>query len=203
MNHHAQPTILTPKKPEYKKYPADLTQVLHMGNVFSPDECEALITEFGADMGEGELLDQSEGGKAFRDSKVKWIQPNETSVPFMDRLLKCVMQANTQFQFEIDSFEGFQLAQYGMGQHYDWHKDLGGGVAGHRKLSMSVQLSSPHDYNGGDLEFWFGKDHSHKAPRDQGGVIVFPSWELHRVTPVTGGTRWSLVTWSSGTYRFR
>ena len=34
--------------------------------------------------------------------------------------------------------------------------------------------------------------------RDQGYVAVFPSYVLHEVTPVTKGTRYSLVSWVTG-----
>ena len=34
--------------------------------------------------------------------------------------------------------------------------------------------------------------------RPQGSVIVFPSFVWHRVTPVTKGTRYSLVLWTCG-----
>ena len=35
-------------------------------------------------------------------------------------------------------------------------------------------------------------------PRGQGTAVIFPSFVLHRVTPVTQGTRWSLTLWSHG-----
>jgi PKHD-type hydroxylase len=34
--------------------------------------------------------------------------------------------------------------------------------------------------------------------REKGSVIVFPSFIWHRVTPVTAGTRYSLVNWNLG-----
>ncbi|MGB0178111.1 MAG: 2OG-Fe(II) oxygenase, partial [Owenweeksia sp.] len=80
----------------------------------------------------------------------------------------------------------------------DWHMDFGAGEISHRKLSMTVQLSDPADYEGGDLEFMINQKVV-TAPRTRGTVIVFPSFILHRVTPVTKGVRHSVVGWVSGT----
>jgi PKHD-type hydroxylase len=66
-----------------------------------------------------------------------------------------------------------------------------------RKLSMVLQLSDPSEYDGGDLEFYVQSEPI-KAEKKKGIVYVFPSWVLHRVTPVTRGTRRSLVMWIAG-----
>jgi PKHD-type hydroxylase len=34
--------------------------------------------------------------------------------------------------------------------------------------------------------------------RTRGAFIAFPSFAVHRVSPVTRGTRWSLVAWITG-----
>ncbi len=66
-----------------------------------------------------------------------------------------------------------------------------------RKLSLSLQLSDPARYQGCDLELSYG-DGVQQAPRSRGTVIAFPSYVLHRVTPIASGTRKSLVIWASG-----
>ena len=68
---------------------------------------------------------------------------------------------------------------------------------GVRKLSVSLLLSDPDDYDGGDLQFKFGEEEQ-TAERERGMMTLFLSWSLHRVTPVTRGTRYSLVAWTSG-----
>jgi len=75
--------------------------------------------------------------------------------------------------------------------------DIGKGKYSKRKISITVQLSDPDEYEGGDFEFLIGKEII-KLPRKKGCAIVFPSYFLHRVTPVTKGTRKSLVLWGSG-----
>lgn len=73
-----------------------------------------------------------------------------------------------------------------------------------RKISMTLNLSPENSYEGGNLKFDFGPHTSGERfkeceeIRPQGSMIVFPSYEYHCVTPVTQGTRYSLVLWSLG-----
>ena len=73
-----------------------------------------------------------------------------------------------------------------------------------RKLSLTINLNKPDDYEGGNLKFDFGphtdKERFHECIeiRPQGSIIVFPSFLHHQVTPVTKGTRYSLVLWTLG-----
>jgi PKHD-type hydroxylase len=93
--------------------------------------------------------------------------------------------------------QGLQFTRYqAPGEHYEWHIDRGM-QTGTRKLSLSLQLSDPDDYEGGDLEMWFGGEPT-KASRERGMMTFFPSYVMHRVTPVTKGVRYSLVCWISG-----
>jgi PKHD-type hydroxylase len=103
------------------------------------------------------------------------------------------------FGFDLTSFDqGLQLTRYDGTdeQHYDWHVDRGMGT-GQRKLAITLQLSDPKDYEGGDLELRFGKDPI-TVNKDRGMITLFPSYTMRRVTPVTKGTRYSLVAWVSG-----
>jgi PKHD-type hydroxylase len=99
--------------------------------------------------------------------------------------------------------ENLQFSEYtadkegGKNGQYDWHMDFSGGPSSTRKLSMSIQLSDSSEYEGGDLELMMHRNII-KAPRDKGTVIFFPSYITHRVTPITSGTRHSLVSWFHG-----
>lgn len=88
-----------------------------------------------------------------------------------------------------------QLGRYASSGLYDWHMDHDGFP--HRKISNSVQLSNENDYEDGSLEFMDGP-HIRQALRTQGTAVAFPSYFLHRVTPVTQGVRHSLVVWIGG-----
>jgi PKHD-type hydroxylase len=120
----------------------------------------------------------------------------------MDRMMRLVAQANREaFGFDLTEFaESPQVARYGAERegHFDWHSDIGAGaLAAKRKLTIVVQLSEPQDYENGTLELQ-PDSNIRQTPRDQGTAILFPSFVLHRVTPVTKGTRWSLTLWSHG-----
>lgn len=74
-----------------------------------------------------------------------------------------------------------------------------------RKISMTVNLNAPGEYEGGNLKFDYGmhtekeaRFHECEEIRPQGSIIVFPSFLDHCVTPITSGTRYSLVLWSLG-----
>lgn len=73
-----------------------------------------------------------------------------------------------------------------------------------RKLSVTVNLTKPGEYEGGNLKFDFGphsegkRFHECEEIRPRGSIIVFPSFLHHQVTPVTKGTRYSLVMWNCG-----
>jgi PKHD-type hydroxylase len=84
--------------------------------------------------------------------------------------------------------------------HYGWHQDFGPGMLSTRKISVTVQLSDPSEYEGGDLEYFIGGDPNNalKVQRDKGLVFIFPSYMMHRVTPVTKGIRRSFVLWVGG-----
>lgn len=73
-----------------------------------------------------------------------------------------------------------------------------------RKISMTLNLSDPKSYEGGNLKFDLGphlEGDRFKVcddSRSQGSLIVFPSFMYHCITPVTSGTRYSLVLWLLG-----
>jgi PKHD-type hydroxylase len=85
----------------------------------------------------------------------------------------------------------------GTGDHYDWHIDVGEGKSASRKLGFSVQLSASSEYDGGDLEFRTVTA-DREAFRRKGMMLVFPTFWLHRVTPMTRGTRHVIVGWVHG-----
>jgi PKHD-type hydroxylase len=103
------------------------------------------------------------------------------------------------FDFELTGlFEQLQFTVYEeAGSHYDWHLDKMLSDLPPRKLSLVLQLSDPEEYTGGDLEL-FVSSNPIKIERKRGLLTAFPSFTLHRVTPVTSGIRKSLVAWVGG-----
>ncbi|MEM8798862.1 MAG: 2OG-Fe(II) oxygenase, partial [Pseudomonadota bacterium] len=103
------------------------------------------------------------------------------------------------FHFDITGFDtSIQVAKYESGDEgfYNWHMD-NGEKNSRRKISLSVQLSDPADYSGGDLELFYTMQ-ARKADKSRGAAVAFPSFVMHRVTPVTRGVRYSLVVWIAG-----
>lgn len=168
--------------------------------VFTPQECKKII-ELGKEqyMHEALVGDAKTSIKKIRESKTSWIFPSDEHNWIFYRMTDVVEQLNREyFNFSLFGFtEGFQFTEYeSPGGHYSKHIDKMFGKT-IRKLSITIQLSDPSDYEGGDLELIFGgkPDVMDKA---QGKAIAFPSYVLHGVKPVTKGTRYSLVAWVTG-----
>ena len=167
------------------------------GDVFSAAEC-ARVIELAGPAKAGQVAG-TEDHAAFRDSRISWIRPGPETEWIFVRVLEVVRQVNAaHYEIEIAGFtEPLQVAQYGEGQHYDWHLDIGNGGLSVRKISFIAQLTDPADYEGGAVEILTAME-PHAMPRPLGSVIVFPSYLLHRVAPVTRGLRHSLVGWIGG-----
>lgn len=137
-----------------------------------------------------------------RESKVAWLENTQESGWVYDKLAFIARNLNGQFyNFDLYGFsEHMQFTVYeeDSGGHYTWHLDCGvGNSSPPRKLSLVVQLSDPSEYEGGNLEI-FSSDVPTQVEKRKGMVAAFPSYMLHRVTPVTKGTRRSLVVWVTG-----
>lgn len=141
----------------------------------------------------------SEPDSKARKSKIKWLHLNSKTDWVYNKIVDMAIEANTTWKFNLHSIiDSIQYTEYyeGGGQ-YDWHVDIGPKNISHRKVSVTIQLSDTNDYEGGDLELWTGSGH-YKLPRDKGVATFFPSFTMHRVTPVTKGIRKSLVLWIGG-----
>jgi PKHD-type hydroxylase len=168
----------------------------------SPSECDALIALCqGHEMKDAGLVRQTTAHQ-IRRAELSWLDDIPEASWVMDRMVRLVAEANREaFGFDLADFmESPQVARYGAERegHFDWHSDIGAGqVAAKRKLTIVVQLSEPEDYDGGVLEL--RPDSNIRAvEKARGTAVLFPSFVLHRVTPVTRGTRWSLTLWTHG-----
>jgi PKHD-type hydroxylase len=135
-----------------------------------------------------------------RESEIKWIHSDDKSFWVYKKLSQYIQQANNElWKFNLQSIvDSIQYTvYYEGGGHYDWHVDIGPGSINHRKISLTIQLSDPNEYEGGDLEIWTGGNFK-TIERKQGCAILFPSFLMHRITPITKGIRRSLVLWVGG-----
>lgn len=166
----------------------------------------ALLNQVADQMEKQPSFIRTESGKRvsnpeFRSSEICWL-PNERPHLWVYRKLgELTNIANrATWNFTLTGMtERVQITEYNADNsgHFDWHIDLGAGALSKRKISMSILLSDPQSYEGGDLEFFTGR-RNNIASRDQGSAILFPSYLPHRVTPVTKGIRRSLIMWISG-----
>ena len=135
-----------------------------------------------------------------RNCKTGWMNLNPETQFIYGTLSSVVINHNAQFWgFNLFGFvEPFQFTVYEPdNNHYTWHIDKGYETPAPRKLSAVMFLTDPDEYEGGDLELQIGNEPI-KLEKKLGRIYLFPSWTLHRVTPVTKGTRKTLVAWVSG-----
>ena len=150
-----------------------------------------------------------------RKSKIAWLHDKYLG----KKLFNSVNSYNKQqWNYDLIGCDDLQYGIYFDGGHYNWHRDIENNPLKIddkilcRKLSMTIWLSDPHEYEGGELDIEV------KGPVDErgnvrhvryntlkypkGSILIFPSDKWHRVRPVTSGIRKSLVTWFRGP-RFR
>ena len=163
--------------------------------------CEAIIEE-----GDKLRIDQA----GMKDENTIDKEARETKVGFFPRqhwvesiVANVVQMSNAQakWNFALDSAEAVQYGIYNEGAYYKWHRDDDHLISYNRKLSITVQLSDPTHYSGGDFKMcnFYNEELPYDPKlRGQGTIIVFPSLLRHTVEKVTRGTRKSLVQWYSG-----
>ena len=158
--------------------------------------------------------EQIKDQKKKRDSNIVWMNDHwvyKEIQPYVH-----TANANAGWNFQWDYSESCQFTKYSKGQFYGWHYDCfpkpyqrpeGDPTNGKiRKLSVTLTLSDPKEYKGGELEFDFRnhdpgkKSKIHKCTEilPKGSLVVFPGFVWHRICPVKKGTRHSLVMWSVG-----
>lgn len=157
------------------------------------------------DFGDGSIGNNAEGvvNKNIRSTKIGWMNPKPQMAHIWEKLAHAAAEVNREFfNFDLTGFyESMQLSIYSQDSkdHYSWHIDSGIKTdAVPRKLSMSLLLSDPREFEGGELQVKVFNDEAHTLEAKKGRAWFFPSYTLHRVTPVTRGIRRSIVLWIGG-----
>lgn len=163
--------------------------------------------------------------KDIRNSSQSWIPSEHWIGGFMWHYIQRANRENFLYDINCIECENMQYTVYNEGTYYKWHTDssievhykpqvVGDRVVDNmnvmaddyinknceriRKLSFSLLLTDPREYEGGNLQIMDERGESYIAPRQKGVIIVFDSRARHRVTKVTKGVRKSLVGWVSG-----
>ena len=186
------------KEPKWKSWIVETTTPL-----FTPEQCQMIINcgrrqkpqkaQVGMNKPEGGLDTNK------RVTTISWI-PFEEMKPMYDQVNTFIQQANeNHFGFgDIQITEQAQFTEYPEGGFYDWHMDCDVNMTHEppvRKISMTLLLNDPSEFEGGDLELMAPDK---KAKLKQGHAVMFASFLNHRVAPVTRGVRQSLVMWFGG-----
>lgn len=197
--------------------PKDITQILASDlEQFLPNAQEARVNVSGTDR-EGIVKNET------RLTEIAWVPASHWSAGFLMHYAHLVN--NDNYLYDITGIDNnhLQYGVYGVGGHYVWHadqdmqsmekhpncfkhglhEDRAKGVQGAsselvRKISFSLQLTDPSEYEGGELQVMLPSGEIHTMPKELGTVIFFDSRLTHRVTPVTKGERRSMVGWVVG-----
>ena len=177
------------------------------------------------DMGDSKLINNVLD-EDIRKSKNTWIPTTHWITGWLWHYVQAANRNNFLYDISFIESESMQYASYGVGEYYHWHTDSS--IAVHykpkfqtsarestkddnylrertsienelvRKISFSLQLSDPDDYEGGNIQFIDESDKSYIAPRKKGSLILFDSRTKHRVCKVRSGVRKSIVGWVVG-----
>ena len=169
-------------------------------NAFSKEECQTIINiAKNKGLVKGTTFNDDKT-KDVRDSKISWLYPVDGMDWVFRRVTDITLNLNERF-FKFNLFginEGFQFTNYeAPSGKYGKHVDRAMNIPV-RKLSISIQLTNPEEYEGGELKLYDGEEDGIIMNKEQGTLVIFPSYVLHEVMPVTNGTRNSLVTWVTG-----
>jgi PKHD-type hydroxylase len=192
-------------QPIFETAECDMINYYYFENGLSQEEIQKVFTSVEK-LPYNEALVAGDGkiNKEIRSSNVKWIPKNDGYGWLYFKLMELVDEANKNlWNFNLYSvIENIQYTEYHATQqgHYGWHQDVGGGSMSKRKVSMVVQLSDPSEYEGGELQFFKGgnPENAESIMKKKGFTVIFPSYIMHRVTPITQGVRKSLVLWLGG-----
>ena len=174
-------------------------------NIFDNDMIDSIIETgdkleigdayVGGDIQKGGVIDES-----IRKTKISWINGTAENAWLFRKLTDVIQAANNQwFGFDLTTIEALQYSVYHKTGFYDAHVDHHFQGAGQypRKLSFTMQLTDPSEYEGGDTRLITAKD-PFTIPKEKGTITFFPSYTLHDVTAITKGTRKALVGWILG-----
>lgn len=183
--------------------------------------------KFDSEMRDSELIGRHKD-KNKRNSENAWINTNHWIAGFLWHYVNKANRENFLYDLTNIDGENLQYTKYSEGQYYNWHNDAGisnyykpqyvanSGNSNDdsdnlqvtdflktscelvRKLSFTLQLSDPDEYEGGNVQLIDDSGKSYIAPRQRGTIILFDSRTQHRVIKVKKGVRKSIVGWVLG-----
>lgn len=172
----------------------------HFEKAITDFECDLLIDKFDAKRQYTIPGQVGAGSEGVVDERIRNV--NRLMLPTYQgigaQLVGAAMSANAQaWQFIVTHADQCEHLYYDVNGHYVKHVDafIGRPVVNCRKLTALAFLND--DFEGG--EFFLQEGHQKFYPRqNKGDIVVFPSFMMHGVEPVTKGFRHSIVCWILG-----
>lgn len=163
-------------------------------NVLTADQCGAMVAQgLHAEMEQATVGKDRDVNAAIRRSQVMWLDRERGDVGIVRKRVRSWMRLQG---IAIGPHEEWQLTRYdaGVAGKYAAHMDVSEHDFDRRRVSVTVLLTDPADYAGGELSFPH-LPRMAEQPLRRGDAAVFRSWLAHEVKPVYEGQRWSLVAW--------
>ena len=166
--------------------PAELDKIEAYGDALSPAKAE--------------IAGRTDNVDHLRITRVAWMDRGPQTEWLYARIENAVLELNSRlYKYDLYGLvESFQYTVYesAVRGHYDWHVDTGAKEP--RPISLTLKISEPSAYEGGDLMLQTGVGSPVPAQKARGTLVAFPSYMMHRVMPMTAGTRKSMVVWVAG-----
>ena len=189
---------------------------VYLDNIFSDEELKKMCDYFDTQGVKKSMTVDKSGGLSpnedVRVSNLKFYgfdQINDNTLWIFQRINSAIEIANnTYYNFDLNGYDYFQYTEYNSSENgrYDFHIDtlfgpvLSKDMIEPRKLSVTICVNEPgSEYEGGEFQINLGNESKPATVETKKGrMIVFPSFMIHRITPVTKGKRKSIVVWITG-----
>ena len=165
---------------------------------------------------DGKIEDNDKGiknhliNKKKRNSQIAWVKSPDLRIMLLEIMIK--VNYTAAWNLGIAGLEPPQYTKYNKGGFYNWHMDQGPPMLENnwlfvRKVSMTLNLTDPKEYEGGELELeidspnednWQSDSRSVQLKGPKNSAVFFLSDTYHRILPIQSGTRKSLVAWFIG-----
>lgn len=189
---------------EYTYYlnPATNNEWAYLKEYFTHEECDRIISLGNSHPRQVSAVNVTNDVlNSLRKGHVVFLKSTDSNNDWIfEKMATAVRGLNKQFwNFDLNFIETLQFSIYDdPNDFYGAHMDMAHARPEARKLSIVVQLSDPADYQGSNLQFHSSNLNFYDTINDRGTLIAFPSYMVHRVTPLTSGIRYSLVSWVCG-----
>lgn len=165
--------------------------------VITPAEHQAIVQRLES----GRFVDgRATAGKALAETKNNHqLALDDPAYRFISDTVLGALRRNDEFRAAVypKQLHSLLVGRYQPGMTYGFHVDnalMGNDPLWRSDLSMTLFISDPSDYDGGELAMESGSGEQHfKLPAR--AMICYPSTTLHQVRPITRGVRLVVVAW--------